>query len=136
MVTKENKTNFRKHILVSGLALVAGKDAEQNEKVIAQTGKEEYVLHTALPGSPFVDIKAKSNKVTGEDLKEAAIFCAKFSQAWKKARIKKDVEVHVFLGKDIFKAEDMKLGTFGVKKVKKIIVRKADIEKMGVENNK
>ena len=45
-----------------------------------------------------------------------------------KPKAKKDVEVHVFIGKDIFKVEDMKLGTFGVKKVGKILVKKEEIE--------
>lgn len=126
----ENKTikNFRRHLLSSGKEIVAGKNAEQNEKLVEQAEKDEYVLHTVKPGSPFVNIKAKSGEVAKQDLKEAAIFCAKYSQAWKKAKIKKDVEVHFFLGKDILKAEDMKLGTFGVKKAKKILVKKEEIE--------
>ncbi len=121
-------SNFRKITTSSGKLVLAGKSAEQNEKIIEQTGKNEYVLHTALPGSPFVNIKADLNEVDKNDLKEAAIFCAKFSQAWKKPKVKKDIEIHVFLGKDIFKQKNMKLGTFGVKKVKKIIVKKQDIE--------
>jgi len=128
MAKKENK-NFRKATLSSGIAVVAGKNAEQNEKIVEQAGKDEYVLHTAKPGSPFVNIKSDTGEVTKEDMKEAAIFCAKYSQAWKKPKIKKDVEVHVFLGRDILKAGDMKLGTFGVKKAKKILVKKEDIEK-------
>jgi len=127
MASKEIK-NFRKGTLSSGKSIFAGKNAEQNEKIIAQAGKNEYVLHTEKPGSPFVNIKADAKDTTKEDLMEAAVFCAKFSQAWKKPKIKKDVEVHVFLGKDIFKAGDMKTGTFGVKKVKKILVKKSEIE--------
>lgn len=124
-----NKENFRQNILASGKQIVAGKNAEQNEKIIAQAGKNEFVLHTALPGSPFVNIKADIKETTKEDLKEAAIFCAKHSQAWKKPKVKKDIDVHVFIGKDIFKEKDMKLGTFGVKKVKNILVKKEEILK-------
>lgn len=125
---KEQK-NFRKSVTLSGKNMLAGKNASQNEKIIAQAGKNEFVLHTSLPGSPFVNIKANAKEVSKEDLREAAIFCAKHSQAWKKQKsgAKKDVEIHVFLGKDIFKAGDMKLGTFGVKKAKKIVVRKEDL---------
>jgi predicted ribosome quality control (RQC) complex YloA/Tae2 family protein len=124
---KESK-NFRKLVLSSGIQVLAGKNAEMNEKVIEQTGKNEYVLHTKAPGSPFCNIKEEAKKVSKEDLYETAVFCAKYSQAWKKSRIKKDIEVHVFLGKDIFKTEGMKTGTFGVKKIKDILVKKEDIE--------
>lgn len=118
---------FRKITTNSGKKVLAGKDAETNEGLIKQVKANEYVIHTAKPGSPFVNIKSNYNKVTKEDLKEAAIFCVKYSQAWKKAKVKKDVEVHVFIGKDIFKLKDMKTGTFGVKKHKSIIVRKEEI---------
>jgi len=119
---------FRQITTSSGKLLLGGKSAENNEEIIKQVGKNEYVLHTAAPGSPFVNIKSDMRAVETSDLKEAAIFCAKFSQAWKKPKVKKDIEIHVFLGKHIFKQKDMKLGTFGVKKVKKIIVKKQDIE--------
>ena len=121
--------SFRKYVTSSGLVVLGGKNAENNEELIKQIEKNEYVLHTAAPGSPFCNIKSNSKDVSKEDLKEAAIFCAKYSQAWKKSTVKRDIEVHVFLGKDIFKQKDMKTGTFGVKKLKKIIVKKDDIEK-------
>jgi predicted ribosome quality control (RQC) complex YloA/Tae2 family protein len=119
--------NFRKLKTTSGKLVLSGKNAEQNEKIIAQVQDNEIVLHTKLPGSPFVNIKADVTEVTKEDIKEAATFCAIYSQSWKKAKVKKDIEVHVFLGKDIFKEKDMKCGTFGVKKNKKIIVKKEDL---------
>ena len=120
--------NFRKFITSSGRTVLAGKDAGSNEKLVEQAEKDELVLHTEKPGSPFVNIKGEASK---EDINEAAIFCAKYSQAWKKAKVKKDVEVHVFLGKDIFKLEGMKTGTFGVKNNRKIMVKKDEI--MGFE---
>ncbi|MEK6885701.1 MAG: NFACT RNA binding domain-containing protein [Nanoarchaeota archaeon] len=122
-----NTKKFREQVLSSGILALAGRNAENNEELVKQVGNNEYVLHTAAPGSPFVNIKTDSKDVSKEDLKEAAIFCAKYSQAWKKATVKKDVEVHVFLGKDIFKQKDMKLGTFGVKKFKTIVVKKNEI---------
>lgn len=119
---------FRKLTLSSDNIVLAGKSAENNEKIIRQVGSDEYVLHTSEPGSPFVNIKASFKEVTRKDLQESAIFCAAYSQAWKKAKIKKDVSVDVFLGRDIFKLPGMKTGTFGVKKNKKIKVKKEDIE--------
>lgn len=117
------KTNFRKIETKNKTIIFAGKDAESNEKLVKQVKKNEWIFHTSSPGSPFVNIKEKAKK---GDIKFAAIFCAKYSRDWKKN--KKDVEVHQFKGKDIFKKKDMKKGTFGVKKFKKIKVKKEDIE--------
>lgn len=124
------KENFRKLKLSSGILVLAGKNAESNEELVNQAGKNEYILHTSLPGSPFVNIKEDAKKVSKQDLKKAAIFCARYSQAWKKAKVKKDVLIDIFLGKDIYKTPKMKLGTFGVKKAKRIIVKKEDIENL------
>lgn len=118
--------NFRKYIAESGNVIIAGKTAEQNENLLKNHAeKDDVVLHTASPGSPFCVIK-KANK---KDIYEAAVFCAKYSREWKKAKVKKDVIVHCFKGKNIFKGKDMKTGTFGVKNFKAIRVKKEDIEK-------
>jgi predicted ribosome quality control (RQC) complex YloA/Tae2 family protein len=127
--------NFRKGLTSSGKVMLAGKNAEQNEQVIKQVSEDEVVLHTKAPGSPFVNIKNEDQKISLKDLKEAAVFCAKYSQVWKKSKMKKDVEVHVFKGKDIFKIKGMKLGTFGVKKLKKIIVKKEELLDKKKEEN-
>ena len=121
---------FRRFFTSSGKLILAGKDAETNEKLVEQTGKDEIVLHTKQAGSPFVNIKLNGKEKTSKkDIKEAAIFCALYSRDWKKN--KKDVEVHWFKGKDIFKNKEMKLGTFLVKKFKAINVKKEEIEKFG-----
>ena len=116
---------FRQLTLNSGTLVLAGKSAETNEILIKQVDKDEFVLHTKAPGSPFVNIKSK--KQSKEDIEQAAVFCAKYSQDWRDN--KKDVLVHIFKGKDIFKEKDMSLGTFGVKKFKEIKVKKGDILK-------
>ncbi len=120
---KANSQKFRKLITSSGTLVLAGKDAESNEALIAQVKPLEEVFHTAAPGSPFVNIKGKPKR---GDIKQAAAFCASYSREWKKN--KKDVLIHRFKGKDIYKNKDMKLGTFGVKKFKTIKIRKEDIE--------
>lgn len=120
-MSKENK--FRQAYTSSGKLMLGGKNAEQNEQLVKQVAENETVLHTKAAGSPFVNIKGKASK---KDVKEAAIFCAKFSRDWKKNR--RDVEVHYFKGKDIFKEKGMRIGTFGVKRVKKIIVKKKELE--------
>lgn len=115
---------FRKFITENSVLILAGKDDGGNEELIKQVSPEEYVFHTTAAGSPFVNIKGKSNN---EDVKIAAIFCAKYSRDWKKN--KRDIEVHKFRGKDIYKNKLMKKGTFGIKKFDKILVKKKDIEK-------
>lgn len=118
MTFREFETSSLKFVL-------AGKDAKSNEELIKQAEKNEIILHTANPGSPFVNIKGKA---TLKDIKEAAVFCASRSQDWRDN--KKDVAVHVFKGEDIYKRKDMKLGTFGVRKFKVIKIKKQDIEKL------
>ena len=119
--------NFRKMITSNGLLVLAGKDENSNEELVKQAGKEEYVFHTAMAGSPFVNIKGRADS---EDIKEAVLFCAKYSRAWKTSR--RDVEVNQFKGKDIYKRKGMKAGTFGVKNLKVIKVKKEDIEGFGI----
>jgi len=121
------KMNFREFKTSSGKVVLAGKNAENNEQLIKQVKKDEMVLHTNAPGSPFVNIKSGQGRVSQKDIKEAAIFCARYSQDWRDN--KGDVEVHWFKGKDIYKEPHMKIGTFRVKKFKKIKVKKEEIEK-------
>ncbi len=118
---------FRELTTSSGKLVLAGRDAGSNEKLIEQVKPEETVLHTKDPGSPFVNIKLKEGEKTSKkDIKEAAVFCARHSQDWRDN--KKDVIVHYFKGKDIYKRKLMKLGTFGVRNFKEIKVKKEDIE--------
>ena len=116
---------FREFTTSSGKLVLSGKDKETNELLIKQAEKDNWVLHTKEKGSPFAEIKGKANK---KDIKEAAIFIARFSQDWKKN--KKDVIVHYFKGKDIYKSEGMKTGTFLVRKFKEIKVKKEEIGKI------
>ena len=116
---------FREFKTSSGKIVLAGRNAENNEELVKQAGKEEIVLHTGLPGSGFVNIKADKKEITKQDIKEAAVFCARYSQDWRDN--KKDVFIHIFTGKNIFKDKEMKTGTFGVKNFKKIIVKKEEI---------
>jgi predicted ribosome quality control (RQC) complex YloA/Tae2 family protein len=115
--------NFRKYTTKNGFMVLAGRDSKSNEELVFQVDPNEEVLHTAHPGSPFVNIKGTPKT---RDIKEAAIFCARFSRDWKKNG--KDVEIHRFKGKDIYKEKGMKQGTFGVKKFKLIKVKKEEIQ--------
>ena len=115
--------NFRKFATKSGAVVLAGKDENSNEELVKQITPDEFVFHTAAAGSPFANVKGKANE---NDLKEAAIFCAKYSRDWKKNH--HDVEVHKFRGRDIYKKPGMKAGTFGVRKFETMRIRKEDIE--------
>ena len=107
----EKKTNLRKFTTEDGVLILAGKNDEGNEILISQVEEDEEVFHTKKAGSPFVNIKGKAKK---SDIKIAAIICAKHSRDWKKN--KKNVEVHQFKGKDIYKEKGMKPGTFGIER--------------------
>ena len=123
------KENFRKFTTSSGIEALGGKSADNNEQIIKQADNNEYILHTAKPGSPFVNLKADEEDVSEKDLQEAAIFCARYSQDWRDN--KKEVLVHVFKARDVYKNKGMELGTFGVKNFKEIKVKKIDIENFG-----
>lgn len=114
--------NFREFTTSSGKKVLSGKDKASNELLVEQTEAGNIVLHTAQPGSPFCEIKGKAGK---KDIKEAAIFIAKYSQDWKKNH--GNVLVHYFKAENIFKQAGMKQGCFGVKKCKEIMVKKEEI---------
>jgi len=117
---------FREFATLSGKKILAGKSAENNEELIAQSGENEIILHTKEPGSAFVNIKADSSEVSKEDIKEAAIFCSRHSQDWRDNQ--REVVVHYFLGKNIYKDKKMKIGTFGIKNFKSIKIKKIEIK--------
>ncbi|GAG46387.1 unnamed protein product [marine sediment metagenome] len=123
---------YRNFCTKSGRLVVGGKSAEQNEELVKKfIGKENIIMHTAKPGSPFCVIKGRANR---KDVKEAAVFCARYSHDWRDN--KKNVLVHRFKGKHIYKNKKMKLGTFGIKKFKVIKVKKKDILKFIEEEKK
>jgi len=117
---------FREFTTSSGIKVLAGKNAEQNDELVNQfIGKENKLLHSALPGSPFCVIQ--DLKPSKQDLNEIAIFCASKSQDWRDHH--QDVIIHVFSGKDTYKGKRMKAGTFGVVKDKTIRVKRDEVEK-------
>jgi len=116
---------FHKFTTSSGKQVLAGKSAENNEELIKQVQENELVFHTAKPGSPFCNIKTDKKEMSKEDIKETAIFCASKSHDWRDN--KKNVVVHYFLGNQMYKLKSMKMGTFGVKNLKKITIKRLEI---------
>ena len=114
---------FREIITDRETMIFCGRNAKNNEELVKQVQDNEEVFHTGAVGSGFVNIKGRARK---GDIKDAAVFCAAYSKDWKKN--KSDVIVHKFKGKDICKNFEMKTGTFGVKKFKKIKIKKEEIQ--------
>jgi predicted ribosome quality control (RQC) complex YloA/Tae2 family protein len=122
-----NKMNFRKICLKSGANIILGKDEDSNDYLMEDfKGKSNVILHTVAPGSPFgVVDELKTSK---EDIYEAGVFIARYSQDWRDN--KENVKVSVFTGKDISKEKGMKPGLWKVKKSKTINIKKKDILKI------
>jgi predicted ribosome quality control (RQC) complex YloA/Tae2 family protein len=116
----------REFILESGTKIFLGKNSENNDELVNKfQNKENTILHTARPGSPFCVID-KLNPLK-EEIKESAVICASKSQDWRDN--KKDVIIHVFSGKDVSKKKDMKSGTWGLKNKPKVVkIKKQEIE--------
>ena|SRR3972149_4842949 len=119
--------NFRKIALKSGANVLLGKDENSNDYLMNDfKERENIILHTAAPGSPFGVIdKIKPAK---KEIYEAGIYVAKYGQDWRDN--KKDVKVNIFTGKDISKPSGSKPGMWHVKKSKSIVIRKKDILKI------
>jgi len=117
---------FREFITSSGKKVFVGKNAEQNDELVNQfIGKENKILHTERPGSPFCVVE--DLEPTTKDIRETAIFCASRSQDWRDNQ--QEVIVHVFTGKEVYKEKRMKAGMFGVRKTKNILIKKNVIMK-------
>lgn len=125
---------YRWFITSTGAIVIGGKSAEQNEEVIKkETLKNEIVMHTKIPGSPFAVIKADAKEVTAKDLEETAIFTACFSRAWREN--KKSTKIDIFKASQIYKDKKDKKGTFRI--IGKVQSKNAEL-KLGliVQQNK
>jgi hypothetical protein len=124
--------NFRWFFTSNNILVVGGKSDEQNEIVLKEFLKPNYtVMHTSLPGSPFMVIQSESPGK--KDIEETAVFCACFSQQWKGG--KKTIDIDIFKGNNIYKIPSMKKGTFGVKGTKKTISVKPELA-LVIQNGK
>lgn len=121
---KVNPFKFRVYVTSTGLEVFAGKNSEQNDKLVSSAKRNDLLIHTEKPGSPFCNLGENPSE---EDISESSVFCARYSQDWRDN--KKDVNVQVFKRSDMNKDSSMKSGTWGVKKVsQRIKVKKRDIE--------
>jgi len=69
----------------NGFLVIGGKDVKSNEQVVKKhMDKDDVYLHADYHGAPHVVIKAtKQKKPDRKTLKEAAMFAAVFSRAWR-----------------------------------------------------
>ena len=84
----EKKIDYEKYrwfLTSAGKLVIGGKSAEQNEEIMSRAEKEDYIMHTSEPGSPFCVISEPSK----QELEEVAVFTACFSQQWKSGKKKK-----------------------------------------------
>ena len=117
---------YREFNLSTGTKIFLGKDAESNDELMKEfKGKENTILHTVEPGSPFCVIDKID--ASEKEIKESAIICASKSQDWRDN--KSSVKVHQFSGWEINKPFFAKAGTWKVSgKLKVIVASKKDIE--------
>ena len=67
-----------------GLLVIGGRDASTNEVLIRRYMEpNDIVLHTDIPGAPFVLIKTEGKTPLEQTIKEAAQLAASYSRAWK-----------------------------------------------------
>ena len=119
--------NFRKITLNSGTGIILGRDEDSNDYLMNDfKGKENIILHTVAPGSPFGVIEKL--KPTKKEIYESGTFVARYSQDWRDNR--SDIKINVFTGKNILKEKEMKPGLWKVGRSKTITIRKKDIAKI------
>lgn len=118
---------YREFELTTGTKIFLGKNSENNDDLMKEfKGKENMILHTVKPGSPFCVLE-KLNP-TKKEIDEAGIICAAKSQDWRDN--KADVELHLFSGREAKKPILAKSGTWRITSKPKVIkVKKTDILK-------
>jgi predicted ribosome quality control (RQC) complex YloA/Tae2 family protein len=89
---KEWYEKFRWFISSDGFLVVAGKDAVSNEVLVKKyAGANDPVFHAEVAGAPFVVVKTEGKTATEQALREAGVFAAAFSRAWREGAGSADV---------------------------------------------
>ena len=119
--------NPRKYTLKSETKILLGKNETNNDELVKKfQGKDNFILHTAKPGSGFCVID--SLEPIKQDIKQAAVICAAKSQDWRDN--KKSVKMHLFTGKDVSKPRGSKLGSWTLKnRPKKLKIKRKEIKR-------
>ena len=111
---------FRWFISTDGFLCFGGRDAMTNDIVIKKhTEKDDLVLHTELPGSPFFVIKSEGKEIPENTINEAAIATASYSRAWRDGFTSS--EVYVIKPEQVKKELGLPKGTFMIHGQRKYI---------------
>lgn len=113
---------FREAELSSGRRIFLGRDSASNDELVWDAKPTDVLLHTEMPGSPFVNLGEGPSK---DEIYESAVFCAKFSQVWRD--VKRDVVVNGMRRCDMKKDKRMKEGSWSVLRQEKVKVKKGDV---------
>lgn len=102
----------------SGILCFGGRSAQQNEEILKNlVKKEDLILHTDLPGSPFFIIRGK--KIDKQTIQEAAQATVSYSRYWRNSYSQGIADV--FRPDQIKKTKDLPIGSFLVEgKVEKV----------------
>ncbi|MCX6767883.1 MAG: NFACT RNA binding domain-containing protein, partial [Candidatus Micrarchaeota archaeon] len=83
-VKREWFERFRWFQTSGGFLVIAGKDAKQNEAIVARhMDAKDLFFHADIHGAPATVVKAGGKEPGETDLTEAAQFAASYSNAWK-----------------------------------------------------
>jgi len=83
---------FRWFYSSDGFLVIGGRDATTNDMLIKKyMESRDIVFHAEVAGAPFVLIKTQGEKPPPETLREAAIFAASYSKAWREGLSSVDV---------------------------------------------
>ena len=89
---KEWYEKFRWFTSSDGFLVVAGKDAVSNEVLVKKyAAADDPVFHAEVAGAPFVVVKIEGKTASEQALREAGVFAASFSRAWREGAGSADV---------------------------------------------
>ncbi len=76
--------NFHHALTKNGFLVVAGKNAKQNDLVVARQLREgDFFFHAEIVGAPATILKGAGKAPSLEDMEQAAQLAASYSRAWK-----------------------------------------------------
>jgi len=115
---------IKRHTLASGTEIDIGRSAETNDELVRTAKRNETLIHTVAPGSPFVNVGENPSKL---DLNLSGAACVVYSQDWRDNH--KDTNINVFRKGDMNKSKKMNAGSWEVKKQERRKIKKVDILK-------
>ncbi len=95
---------FKWFVSSTGMLVIAGRDATQNENIVKKHAeKDDFLFHADITGAAFVLVKSDGKKIDEVTMKEASEFSAACSKAW--SRGIGNVDVYAFRPEQATKPE-------------------------------